>query len=148
MLLFNGSVNIQQLTCITFPNIPYVCPFRNCLPLMLSVIIVNYNVKYFLEQCLYSVNKAAEKLNTEVIVVDNHSTDESLSYLQPKFPQVKFIQNGSNTGFGKACNRGVKEARGEFILFLNPDTIVAEDRFANRIAFLKSHADCGALGVK
>ncbi|RYZ26186.1 MAG: glycosyltransferase family 2 protein, partial [Chitinophagaceae bacterium] len=116
--------------------------------MMLSVIIVNYNVKYFLEQCLHSVQKAAEKMTAEIIVVDNNSTDESLPYLYPKFPEVKFIQNGANSGFGKACNRGLAEATGEYILFLNPDTIVAEDSFSKCIDFLKTNADCGALGVK
>ena len=115
---------------------------------MLSVIIVNYNVKYFLEQCLFSVRKAAEKVTTEVIVVDNDSTDESLAYLRPKFPEVRFIENGANNGFGKACNRGLEEATGEYILFLNPDTIIAEDSFTKCIAFFQSHSQCGAMGVK
>ena len=114
----------------------------------LSVIIVNYNVKYFLEQCLYSVLKAAEEVETEVIVVDNHSTDESLPYLVPKFPQVKFVRNRTNSGFGKACNRGLEAATGRYILFLNPDTLVAEDSFVNSIEFFEAQSDCGALGVK
>ncbi|MDQ3279163.1 MAG: glycosyltransferase family 2 protein, partial [Bacteroidota bacterium] len=114
----------------------------------LSVIIVNYNVKYFLEQCLHAVLKAAEDVETEVIVVDNHSTDESLPYLAPKFPQVKFIRSSANAGFSKACNRGLAEAGGEYILFLNPDTLVAEDSFATCIRFFETHPDCGALGVK
>ena len=114
----------------------------------LSVIIVNYNVKYFLEQCLHSVLKAAEAVETEVIVVDNHSTDESLPYLAPKFPQVTFIRNRTNSGFGKACNRGLEAATGDYILFLNPDTLVAEDSFLTCLRFFEEHADCGALGVK
>lgn len=114
----------------------------------LSVIIVNYNVKYFLEQCLHSVLKAAEAVETEVIVVDNHSTDESLPYLAPKFPQVKFIRNRANSGFGKACNRGLEVAAGQYILFLNPDTLVAEDSFLKCIRFFENYPGCGALGVK
>ncbi|HVF97406.1 MAG TPA: glycosyltransferase [Flavisolibacter sp.] len=114
----------------------------------LSIIIINYNVKYFLEQCLYSVVKAIEEAEAEIIVVDNHSTDESLPYLCPKFPQVRFIQNGTNSGFGKACNRGLREASGEYVLFLNPDTIVAEDSFTQCIRFFETHPGCGALGVK
>jgi len=116
--------------------------------LTLSVIIVNYNVKYFLEQCLYSVWKASLKTEAEIIVVDNHSTDDSLCYLGPKFPQVKFIRNETNSGFGKACNRGLQEASGKYVLFLNPDTIVAEDSFSTCVCFFESHSDCGALGVK
>jgi len=109
---------------------------------------VNYNVKYFLEQCLHAVLKAAELVDAEVIVVDNHSTDDSLHYLAPKFRQVQFLKNATNTGFGKACNRGLAEAKGEYILFLNPDTLVAEDSFVKCLSFFHSHPDCGALGVK
>ena len=114
----------------------------------LSVIIVNYNVKYFLEQCLHAVCNAADAIETEIIVVDNHSTDESLAYLAPKFPQVKFIKNNTNSGFAKACNRGLQKANGEYILFLNPDTLVAEDSFLKCIRFFQSHPGCGAVGVK
>ena len=114
----------------------------------LSVIIVNYNVKYFLEQCLYSVVKAAQPVETEIIVVDNLSTDGSVDYLKPKFPQVTFLLNATNSGFSKACNRGLDEASGEYILFLNPDTLVAEDSFTQCIEFFKRYPDCGALGVK
>ena len=118
------------------------------LPLTLSVIIVNYNVRYFLEQCLHSVIKAALNVEAEILVVDNNSTDDSLAYLKPKFPGVKFIENTVNGGFGKACNLGLKESTGQYVLFLNPDTIVAEDSFTNCIQFFESHGDCGALVVK
>lgn len=84
----------------------------------------------------------------EIIVVDNHSTDESISYLQPKFPDVLFISNDTNEGFAKACNKGLQYASGAYILFLNPDTIVAEDSLQKCIDFFKIHSDCGALGVK
>lgn len=87
-------------------------------------------------------------METEIIVIDNHSTDESLPYLVPKFPQVRFIKNTTNSGFGKASNRGLAEAKGDYILFLNPDTIVAEDSFVKCIDFFQVHPDCGALGVK
>lgn len=114
----------------------------------LSVIIVNYNVKYFLEQCLLSVRKSSAGLAVDVTVIDNHSTDGSLDYLQPKFPEVKFIANEGNTGFAKACNKGLEYANGEYILFLNPDTIVPEDCFEKCISFFETHVDCGAIGVK
>ena len=116
--------------------------------MILSIIIVNYNVKYFLEQCLLSVHKASKGLSVETIVIDNHSTDDSIAYLQPKFPEVSFIVNEQNTGFGKACNKGFSYAKGEYILFLNPDTIVAEDTFEKCIQFFQSHPECGALGVQ
>lgn len=114
----------------------------------LSVIIVNYNVKYFLEQCLYSVSKACAKIDAEIIVVDNYSTDGSRNYLQPKFPSVNFIWNTANSGFSCANNMGLKKAKGRYVVFLNPDTIIAEDSLEKSIAFFHDHPDCGALGVR
>ena len=114
----------------------------------ISVIIVNYNVKHFLEQCLYSVQKAIAGINAEVIVVDNNSADNSLEYLKPIFPRVRFIANEENTGFAKACNRGSSLASGKYILFLNPDTIVAEDSFSKSISFFDNNPDAGGLGIK
>lgn len=116
--------------------------------MQLSVIIVNYNVKYFLEQCLYSVVKAADSLNTEIFVVDNCSKDGSVDYLQPLFPRVKFIASPTNDGFAKANNIALQLCKGDYILFLNPDTIVPEDCFKNCIQFFNNHKDCGALGVQ
>jgi GT2 family glycosyltransferase len=116
--------------------------------MQLSVIIVNYNVKHFLEQCLCSVQKAIAGMQAEIIVVDNCSADNSISYLQPKFPAVQFMANEENSGFAKGCNMGLKKAKGRFILFLNPDTLVPEDCFQKCISFLESHADAGALGIK
>jgi N-acetylglucosaminyl-diphospho-decaprenol L-rhamnosyltransferase len=114
----------------------------------LSIIIVNYNVKYFLEQCLCSVKKAIENIEAEVFVVDNNSSDGSGDYLKPKFPFAKFINNNENLGFSKANNKALALAKGKYILFLNPDTIVAEDSFEKCILFLKLRPDVGALGVK
>jgi len=116
--------------------------------MQLSVIIVNYNVKHFLEQCLCSVQKAIAGMQAEIIVVDNCSADNSINYLQPKFPAVQFIVNEENLGFAKGCNIGMKPATGKFILFLNPDTLVPEDCFQKCISFLESHEDAGALGIK
>ncbi len=113
----------------------------------LSVIIVNYNVCYFLEQCLLSV-RASKGVDVETIVVDNQSTDGSVEYLAPLFPEVRFIRNESNAGFAKACNRGLREATGTHVLFLNPDTLVAEDSFRICLDFFGRHPDCGALGVR
>ena len=94
----------------------------------LSIIIVNYNVKHFLEQCLYSVLKAAKNIDTvELFVVDNNSSDNSLQYLKPVFSTVTFIENKENLGFSKANNVALKQCKGEYVLFINPDTIVTED---------------------
>jgi GT2 family glycosyltransferase len=114
----------------------------------LSVIIVNYNVKYFLEQCLHSVVKATQQIDAEIIVIDNCSTDGSIAYLQPKFSQVHFVENTENIGFGKANNQALALANGEYILFLNPDTIVPENCFTESIGFYEQTPNCGALGIK
>ncbi len=116
--------------------------------LQLSIIIVNYNVKYFLEQCLYSVINACKSIEAEIFVVDNNSSDGSGEYLVSKFPQVKFRWNTDNPGFGKASNSALSEATGERILFLNPDTILPEDCLVKCLDFFRLHQDCGALGVR
>lgn len=116
--------------------------------MQLSVIIVNYNVRHFLEQCLFSVQKALASINAEVIVIDNNSGDNSIEYLKPKFPSVQFVSNMENAGFTKACNQGFRLSKGKYILFLNPDTLVPEDCFQHCIGFLESHPDSGALGIK
>jgi N-acetylglucosaminyl-diphospho-decaprenol L-rhamnosyltransferase len=116
--------------------------------LQLSVIIVNYNVCFFLEQCLCSVKKAVSNIDAEIIVVDNASTDGSIKYLQTKFPDVLFIDTLTNNGFAKANNKGLQMAKGKFVLFLNPDTIVSENCLSNCISFLESHTNAGAIGVK
>ncbi|MBS1630097.1 MAG: glycosyltransferase [Bacteroidetes bacterium] len=114
----------------------------------LSVIIVNYNVRYFLELCVDSVLKAAQGFDVEVIVVDNHSTDGSLAMLRQRFPQVIRIENQDNAGFSKANNQGVALARGEYILFLNPDTVMPEDFFRKTIACMDASPGVGALGPR
>ncbi len=116
--------------------------------MQLSIIIVNYNVKFFLEHCLLSVLKACKEINAEIIVVDNNSTDGSKEYLTPKFPAVKFIWNEINVGFAKANNNVVSLAEGDYILFLNPDTILPEDCFKKCLSFFEKNKDCGALGVR
>ncbi|MFY7964075.1 MAG: glycosyltransferase [Chitinophagaceae bacterium] len=116
--------------------------------MQLSIIIVNYNVKFFLEQCLFSVQKAVIGIDAEILVVDNASNDASISYLQPMFPRFKFIASKTNDGFAKANNQALEKCSGDYIVFLNPDTIVPEDCFKNCIKFFKNHPDCGALGVQ
>jgi O-antigen biosynthesis protein len=116
--------------------------------MQLSVIIVNYNVKHFLEQCLFSVLKASATIQAEIFVIDNNSSDNSIDYLQPRFPLVRFMANPENIGFAKACNQGLKWSKGEYVLFLNPDTIVPEDCFEKCLAFFAANPNAGALGIR
>lgn len=116
--------------------------------MLLSVIIVNYRVPYFLELCLHSVRRALQGLDAEIIVVDNHSGDGSVDLLRPQFPGVKWIVNPENEGFSRANNRAVRQATGGTILFLNPDTIVPEDMIRKCIAFIGAAGDVGGLGVR
>ena len=113
----------------------------------LSVIIVNYNVEYFLEQCLLSVEKAAKNIDAEIFVVDNNSVDGSVNLVKEKFPFVKLIENKKNTGFSFANNQAIKESNGKYVLLLNPDTLVEEDTFEKIITFMNTHQDAGGLGV-
>jgi O-antigen biosynthesis protein len=114
----------------------------------LSVVIVNYNVKHFLEQCLMSVERAIRGLEAEVWVVDNRSVDGSVTMVLKKFPWVKLIANQDNPGFSKANNQAIRESRGEYVLLLNPDTVVEEDTFRKVCDFMDRHPDAGGLGVK
>jgi GT2 family glycosyltransferase len=114
----------------------------------LSVIIVNYNVKYFLEQALLSVRIASDGIETEVFVVDNNSVDDSVAMVREKFPEVKLIANKDNVGFSKANNQAIALSSGEYILLLNPDTVVEESTFRACIQFMDKHPEAGGLGVK
>lgn len=114
----------------------------------ISVIIVNYNVKFFLEQCIRSVKNAVDGLRVEIIVVDNHSVDGSVALIKEKFPDVVLIENKQNVGFSKANNQGIKIARGKYVLLLNPDTVIQEDTLVKCFNFMEQHSDAGALGVK
>lgn len=114
----------------------------------ISVVIVNYNVEYFLEQCLNSVESALKNIDGEVFVVDNNSIDGSVSMVREKFPEVKLIANKDNAGFSKANNQAMKIATGEYILLLNPDTVVEEDTFSKCIHFMDKHPEAGGLGVR
>ncbi len=114
----------------------------------LSVIIVNYNVQYFLEQALLSVRKAARKVSTEVFVVDNNSVDDSVPMVRDKFPEVTLIANDGNPGFAIANNQAIRASKGEYVLLLNPDTVVEEDTFEKCIQFMDEHPDAGGLGIK
>lgn len=116
--------------------------------LKLSIVIVNYNVKHFLEQCLHAVEKATKNIESEVFVVDNNSVDGSIGMLIHKFPKIKLIANKRNLGFSKANNQAILRAQGNYILLLNPDTVVEEDTFEKVVGFMDKHPDAGGLGVK
>jgi GT2 family glycosyltransferase len=116
--------------------------------LQLSVIILNYNVRYFLELCVLSVQSALEHIDGEIIVVDNNSQDDSVEMMKQCFPNVKLIENKDNSGFPKGNNTGVAIAQGEYICILNPDTVVAEDTFTKVLAFAERQKNLGIVGVK
>ena len=120
--------------------------------MQLSVIILNYNVRYFLELCVLSVQSALKTIDSEIIVIDNNSSDDSCAMMKQRFPNVKLIQNKENIGFPKGNNIGVAEAQGEYICILNPDTVVAEDTFIKIINFVTSSVveknDIGIVGCK
>ncbi len=114
----------------------------------ISIIIVNYNVRYFLEQCLLSVYKSINNLKVEVFVVDNDSVDNSVKTVKDNFPEVKLIVNKQNLGFAKANNQALKLAKGKYVLLLNPDTLVEEDTLLMSFDYMESNHQVGALGVK
>ena len=120
--------------------------------MQLSVIILNYNVRYFLEQCVVSVQKALVNLDAEIIVVDNNSSDDSCAMMKQLFPQIKLIENPVNVGFPKGNNIAVAEAKGEYICILNPDTVVAEDTFEKILNYVTLSgvevSNTGIIGCK
>lgn len=114
----------------------------------LSIVIVSYNVRYFLEQTLLSVQEAIKGIEAEVFVVDNASADDSVDLVREKFPEVICIANTDNVGFSKANNQAIRQAKGEYILLLNPDTVVEPQTFSKCLAFMDQHPKAGGLGVK
>ncbi|WP_447637789.1 glycosyltransferase family 2 protein [Flavobacterium microcysteis] len=116
--------------------------------MQLSIIILNYNVRYFLEQCLLSVREAIQGLDAEIIVVDNNSPDNSCQMIKERFPDVILIENKENVGFPKGNNIGVEKAKGKYVCILNPDTVVAEDTFTKIITFAQNQTDLGIIGCR
>ncbi len=114
----------------------------------LSVILVSYNVRYFLEQALHAVRRASRGLEVEVFVVDNHSADDSVAMVRATFPEVRLIVNTSNRGFAVANNQAIRQSRSDYILLLNPDTVVEENAFTACLDYMDAHPKAGALGVK
>lgn len=114
----------------------------------LSVVIVSYNVRYYLEQCLCSLRQSLDGTDAEVFVVDNHSHDNSVEYLRKRFPNVKYVSLNHNLGFSRANNIAIRQSAGEYVLLLNPDTIVGENVIRQCLEFMDSHRDAGSLGVQ
>lgn len=113
----------------------------------LSVIIVNFNVKYYVEQCLNSLNRALKGIDSEIFVVDNHSKDDSVGYITHRFCNVTVIDCNHNLGFARANNIAIRCSEGEYVLLLNPDTIVCEDTIEKCLAFMDTHPKAGGAGV-
>ena len=113
----------------------------------LSVVIVSYNVRDYLENCLQSVSRALEGIEGEVFVVDNHSDDDSVETVRSHYPWVRLIENQENMGFSRANNIAIREARGEYVLLLNPDTIVEEATLREVLRFMEEHPKAGGAGV-
>lgn len=109
--------------------------------------IVSYNVRSYLEECLKSVQEALEGIEGEVFVVDNHSDDDSVEVVRQVYPWVNLIVNLENLGFAKANNQAIRRAQGEYVLLLNPDTVVAQDTFQGVLAFMDEHPKAGSAGV-
>lgn len=115
----------------------------------LSVIIVNYNVRYYIEQCINSVERATRDIDTEIFVVDNHSEDHSVAYLRRRFgKRIELIESNHNLGFARANNKAIRESTGEYVLLLNPDTFVGENSIRQVLEFMDAHPKAGGVGVK
>ena len=113
----------------------------------LSIVIVSYNVRDYLENCLQSVSRALEGIEGEVFVVDNHSDDDSVETVRSQYPWVRLIENQENMGFSRANNIAIREARGEYVLLLNPDTIVEKSTLREVLRFMEEHPKAGGAGV-
>jgi GT2 family glycosyltransferase len=114
----------------------------------ISVVIVNYKVKEYIANLLNSLKRSSSDLSQEVFVVDNASGDDSIAYLEKRFPEVHYIQNDENVGFGKANNQAIEKARGKYVLIINPDTLVSEDTLTTMFSHMEANEKCGACGCK
>ena len=114
----------------------------------LTIIIVSYNVRQYIDQCLQSVYKALRDIDAEIIVVDNQSVDDTVSYIKANYPQVRVIESGGNVGFACANNMGIRQSESEYVLLLNPDTVVAENTLREVVNFMDAHETVGGAGVQ
>ena len=114
----------------------------------ISIVIVSYNVRYYIVQCIESVRRAIARLDAEIIVVDNHSKDDTVAFLRENFPDVRLMASQSNLGFSRGNNMAIREAQGEYILLLNPDTVVGERVLQEAVSFMDAHPEAGGAGVQ
>ena len=114
----------------------------------ISIVIVSYNVRYYIVQCIESVRRAIAGLDAEIIVVDNHSKDDTVAFLRENFPDVRLMASQSNLGFSRGNNMAIREAQGEYILLLNPDTVVGERVLQEAVSFMDNHPEAGGAGVQ
>lgn len=114
----------------------------------ISIVIVNYKVKEYIANLLNSIHRAKGAFRLQIIVIDNNSGDDSIAFLKQRFPEVHYIENEENVGFGKANNQGFKIAEGTYTLIINPDTLVSEDTFSTLVNHMEHNPDCGACGCK
>ncbi len=114
----------------------------------IAIVIVNYNVKHFIENCLHSVRLSMQGIDAKVVVVDNNSVDGSCAMIREKFPEVQLIENKENVGFSMANNQAIRSIKSKYYLLLNPDTLIQEDTLSKCLAFMNGHSEAGALGVK
>lgn len=131
-----------------YTTVPSTQPHAKGEPVDVSVVIVNYNVRDFLVQAIRSIQQATNHLTIDIWVVDNNSVDDSVETIRRDFPDVHLIANTDNAGFGTANNQAIRECQGEFVLILNPDTIVQEDTLETMVSFMRTHPSCGALGCR
>jgi GT2 family glycosyltransferase len=115
----------------------------------LTIVIVSYNVRHYLEQCIVSVQRAAKDIDHEIYVVDNHSHDDTVAFLQKRFPTgVTVIENLHNEGFARANNLAIRQSSSEYVLLLNPDTFLSEDSLSTVLSFMDQHPQAGGVGVR
>ena len=114
----------------------------------LTVVIVSYNVKDYVCQCLLSLRRALRDIDAEVCVVDNHSGDGTVDFLRKKIPEIKVVASPHNLGFARANNLAIRQTESEFVLLLNPDTFVGEQTIRQSLDFMDEHAEAGGLGVR
>ena len=114
----------------------------------ICIVIVSYNVSKLLDECLQSVARALQGIDGEVFVVDNHSVDKTIAMLKEKHPEVKVIANEENVGFSRANNQAIRLSKAEYVLLLNPDTVVYENTLHGVLDFMDKHPEAGGAGVR